>query len=113
MTLPVAYAVLFVAICAEVIATSTLNASAGLTRPLPTVITVAGYAIAFVCLAQTVRVIPVGIAYAIWSGIGMVLIAAIGWIWFRQALDLAAMFGIGLIIAGVLVINLLSGSVAR
>jgi small multidrug resistance pump len=74
---------------------------------------VIGYAVAFICLAQTVRVIPVGIAYAIWSGIGIVLIAAIGWIWFRQTLDLAAMAGIALILAGVMVINLMSRSVGH
>jgi small multidrug resistance pump len=113
MSLPAAYAILLVAICAEVVATSTLNASNGFTRPLPTIVTVIGYVIAFVCLAQTVRVIPVGIAYAIWSGIGMVLIAAIGWIWFRQTLDAAAIVGIALILAGVMVINLMSTSVGR
>lgn len=111
MTLPLAYAILLVAIVAEVFATSMLNASQGFARLAPTLASVAGYAVAFFCLAQTTRVIPVGIAYAIWSGVGMILIAAIGWIWFRQALDAAAMIGIALILAGVLVINLLSKSV--
>ena len=111
MTLPAAYAVLFVAIFAEVIATSMLAASDGFTRLWPSVATALGYAVAFYCLAQTTRVIPVGIAYAIWSGVGIVLIAAIGWIWLRQTLDAAAMIGMALIIAGVLVINLVSKSV--
>ena len=113
MSLPVAYAVLLLAIVAEVIATSALNASDGFTRLGPSLVTVAGYGLAFFCLAHTVRYIPVGIAYAIWSGIGMVLIAAIGWFWFRQALDAAAIAGIGLILAGVLVINLMSRSVGH
>jgi small multidrug resistance pump len=113
MTLPIAYAVLLVAIVAEVIATSALNASEGFTRLTPSIITFVGYAVAFFCLAQTVRIIPVGVAYAIWSGIGIVLIAAIGWLWFRQTLDLAAMLGIALILAGVLVINLVSTSVGH
>jgi small multidrug resistance pump len=113
MTLPVAYAILFVAIVAEVIATSALNASDGFTRLTPSLITLAGYGLAFFCLSQTLRTIPVGIAYAIWSGVGIVLIAAVGWIWFRQALDVAAMVGIGMILAGVLVINLMSGSVSH
>jgi small multidrug resistance pump len=113
MSLPAAYAVLLVAIVAEVIATSALNASDGFTRLVPSLITATGYALAFFCLAHTVRYIPVGIAYAIWSGIGMVLIAAIGWFWFRQTLDAAALAGIGLILAGVLVINLFSTSVGR
>jgi small multidrug resistance pump len=113
MTLPVAYAVLLVAIVAEVIATSALNASDGFTRLGPSLITVTGYVVAFLCLAQTVRLIPVGIAYAIWSGVGIVLIAAVGWIWFRQTLDTAAIVGIAMILAGVLVINLMSGSVGH
>jgi small multidrug resistance pump len=113
MTLPAAYALLFVAIFAEVIATTMLNVSEGFTRLWPSVATALGYGIAFYCLAQTTRVIPVGIAYAIWSGVGMVLIAAIGWIWFRQALDAAAMIGIGLILVGVMVINLVSKSVGH
>ena len=107
------YAYLAVAIVAEVIATSALKASEAFTRPLPAAITVAGYAVAFYCLAMTLRTVPVGIAYAIWSGLGIVLISLIGWFWFRQSLDGPALFGLGLIIAGVVVINLFSQSVAR
>jgi small multidrug resistance pump len=113
MTLPVAYAILLAAIVAEVIATSALNASDGFTRLGPSLITVIGYVVAFICLSQTLRAIPVGIAYAIWSGVGIVLIAAVGWIWFRQTLDTAAIVGIAMILAGVLVINLMSGSVGH
>lgn len=102
---------LAVAIVAEVIATSALKASETFTRPLPAAITVAGYAVAFYCLAMTLRTIPVGIAYAIWSGLGIVLISLIGLVWFRQSLDLPALLGLGLIVAGVVVINLFSQSV--
>ena len=75
--------------------------------------TVLGYGVAFYFLALTLRVIPTGIAYAVWSGVGIVLISAIGWVWFRQALDPPAMIGMGLIVAGVLVINLFSKSVGH
>ena len=102
---------LSLAIVFEVIATSTLQASHGFTKPLPSLITIAGYAVAFYCLSLTLRTIPVGIAYAIWSGVGIVLIAAIGWVLYRQQLDMPALAGIALIIAGVLVINLFSGSI--
>lgn len=113
MSLALAYAYLGVAIVAEVIATSALKASDGFTRPWPGVVTVAGYAIAFYCLALTLRVIPTGIAYAIWSGIGIVLISAIGWVWFRQVLDLPALIGLGLIVAGVVVVNLFSKTIGH
>ncbi len=113
MTLTVAYAYLGVAIVAEVIATSALKASDGFTRAGPSVVTVVGYAIAFYCLALTLRVIPTGIDYAIWSGIGIVLISAVGWVWFRQALDLPALIGLGLIVAGVMVVNLFSKTVGH
>ncbi len=108
MTLGAAYGLLGIAIVAEVIATSSLKASDGFTRFWPSLITLIGYGIAFYCLALTLRVIPTGVAYAIWSGVGIVLISAVGWVWFRQALDLPAMIGMGLIIAGVAVVNLFS-----
>jgi len=107
------YLYLFIAIVSEVVATSALKASEGFTRLWPSVIVVAGYGLAFFCLSLTLRAMPVGIAYALWSGIGIVLIAAVGWIAFRQALDLPALFGIGLILAGVLVINLFSRTVGH
>ena len=107
------YLYLVAAILAEVIGTSALKASNSFSRPWPSLIVVAGYGIAFYCLSLTLRTIPVGIAYAIWSGVGMVLIAVIGWIFYRQALDPPAVGGVALIIAGVLVINLLSKTVHR
>ena len=113
MSLSLAYVHLGVAIVAEVIATSALKASDGFTRLWPSLVTVLGYGVAFYFLALTLRVIPTGIAYAVWSGVGIVLISAIGWVWFRQALDLPAMIGMGLIIAGVLVVNLFSKSVGH
>jgi small multidrug resistance pump len=102
------YLSLAVAIVAEVIATSALNASAGFTRLVPSILVVAGYGVAFYCLSLTLRTMPMGIVYAIWSGVGIVLISIVGWALFRQALDLPAVIGIALIMAGVLVINLFS-----
>ncbi|MBR0671949.1 SMR family transporter [Neoroseomonas soli] len=107
------YLYLTIAIVAEVIATSALKASDGFVRLWPSVVTVIGYGIAFYFLALTLRTIPTGIAYAIWSGVGIVLISAVGWIWFRQSLDLPAIIGMVLIIAGVLVVNLFSRSAAH
>ena len=101
---------LAVAIVAEVIATSALKASDGFSRLAPSLVVVAGYGIAFACLSLTLRTIPVGIAYAIWSGVGIVLIALVGYFAFNQALDAPALIGMALILAGVLVINLFSRS---
>jgi small multidrug resistance pump len=102
-----------VAIVAEVIGTAALQASNAFTRPLPAAITLLGYGIAFYCLALALKTFPVGIAYAIWSGLGIVLISIIGALWFRQTLDLAAILGLALIIAGVIVINGFSKSVVH
>lgn len=99
---------LSMAIVAEVIATSSLKASAEFTKFWPSVIVVVGYAIAFYFLSLTLRSIPVGIAYAVWSGLGIVLVSLVGWWLYNQTLDLASIIGMGLIIAGVLVINLFS-----
>jgi len=106
------YLYLAIAIAAEVVGTSALKASHGFTRLLPSLIVVAGYGVAFYCLSLALRTIPVGIAYAIWSGAGVVLITLIGWLVYRQPLDLPAMLGIALILAGVLVIQLFSTSVS-
>jgi small multidrug resistance pump len=106
-----AYATLAIAILSEVIATSALKASDGFSRPIATAIVVVGYGISFYCLSLTLRTIPVGVTYAIWSGVGIVLITAIGWVLYRQMLDAPALAGMGLIVAGVLVINLFSKSV--
>lgn len=111
MTLIQAYMYLAVAIVCEVIATTALKASDGFTQLWPSVVTVIGYAVAFYCLAMTLKVIPTGVAYALWSGIGIVLISVAGWVVFRQVLDTPAMIGMGLIIAGVVVINAFSNTV--
>lgn len=104
---------LLAAIFFEVIATSLLTASQQFTRLWPSLGTVAFYATAFYFLSIALRVMPVGIAYAIWSGLGIVLISVIGLVLFRQALDGPALLGIGLIVAGVAVINVFSQSVAH
>lgn len=104
---------LAIAIAAEVLGTSFLRAAAGFTKPLPTLVVVAGYGIAFYFLSLTLDRIPTGIAYAVWSGVGVTLVAAIGWAFHGQKLDAAALVGIGLIVAGVLVLNLFSKSAAH
>ncbi len=100
-----------VAILFETIGTTALKASDGMTRALPSLVVVLAYALSFWLLALVLRVIPVGVAYAIWSGLGICLIAGIGWLVFGQRLDGPALLGIGLIIAGILVINLFSAKV--
>lgn len=101
------------AIVAEVIATSALKLSDGFTRPVPTVVVLIGYGVAFWCLSIAMRTLPTGIIYAVWSGVGIVLIGAVGWIFMGQKLDWPAIFGMGMIIGGVLVINLFSRSVGH
>lgn len=109
MPLP-AYALLGAAILAEVIGTSALKASEGFTRPLPSVLTAVAYVAAFYALSLTLKTVPLGIAYGVWSGVGIVLVSAVGWVVYDQRLDAAALLGIGLILAGVLVIHLFSRS---
>ncbi|MBU3736967.1 MAG: QacE family quaternary ammonium compound efflux SMR transporter [Methylobacterium sp.] len=99
---------LSVAIVSEVIATSALKASAGFSRLVPSVVVVAGYAAAFYFLSLTLRTMPIGVAYAIWSGAGVALITLIAWIGFGQRIDLPGILGISLIMAGVIVLNLFS-----
>lgn len=108
-----AYLTLAIAIGAEVIATSALKTTENFTRIVPSIVVVVGYAVAFYFLSQTLKTMPVGIAYAIWSGLGIVLISVVGWFAFNQKLDLPALLGMALILAGVLVINLLSKSAAH
>lgn len=108
-----AWVFLVLAIVAEVIGTSFLKASAGFTKPLPSVMVVLGYGAAFYFLSLTLTAIPVGIAYAVWSGVGVTLIAAIGWLFLGQKLDAAAIAGMGLIVAGVVVLNLFSKAAAH
>lgn len=104
---------LFLAILLEVVGTSGLKASEQFTKLWPSVITVAAYICAFYFLALTLRTLPVGIAYAIWSGVGIVLVSIIGLVFYKQSLDLPAITGVGLIIAGVIIINLFSKSVSH
>lgn len=104
------YAWLAIAIAAEIVATSMLKASDGFSRLAPSLVTVAGYVLSFWSLSHALRTVPVGIGYAIWSGIGIVAITAIAWVWFKQRLDAPALMGMGLILAGVAVINLFSKS---
>ncbi|WP_343621728.1 multidrug efflux SMR transporter [Acinetobacter proteolyticus] len=100
--------ILFIAIAAEVIATSALKSSEGFTKPLASIVVVVGYVIAFYCLSLTLKTIPVGVAYAIWSGVGIVLITTVAWFVFDQKLDIWGIVGIILIMSGVLILNLLS-----
>ncbi len=103
---------LLVAIVAEVIGTSALKASEGFTRLGPAAVVVVGYGAAFWCLSHALRTIPMGIAYGIWSGVGIVLISLVGFVMFRQRLDAPALAGLALIIAGVAVIHFFSKSAA-
>jgi small multidrug resistance pump len=107
------YIYLFAAIILEVIATSALAKSDGYTRLWPSVISLIGYGLAFFLLSLVTRTVPVGIVYAVWSGAGIVLVAAAGWLLFGQKLDLPAIIGLVMIVAGVLIINLLSKSVSH
>jgi multidrug transporter EmrE-like cation transporter len=103
---------LVLAIVAEVIGTTALKASAGFTRPGAVAVVVLGYGAAFYLLARVLLVLPLGVTYAIWSGLGVAAVTVIGLVVYGQKLDLAAWIGIGLIVAGVMVLNLLSDSTA-
>ena len=107
------YIYLTIAILAEVIATSFMKQSEGFTKLVPSLVTAGGYIVAFYFLSLTLRTLPTGIAYAIWSGVGIVLITIIAWVLFKQRLDPPALVGMGLILAGVLVINVFSKSSAH
>lgn len=107
------YLFLMIAIVAEVIGTVALKASDGFTRLGPSMVTIIGYAIAFYCLSLTLRSVPTGIAYAIWSGVGIVLISVVSWLYHGQRLDFGAIAGMGLIVAGVAVINIFSNASAH
>ena len=96
---------LAIAIVSEVLGTSALKASEGFTRPIPSIIVGVGYATAFYFLSLTLKSIPVGVTYAIWSGIGVVLTTVIAWFLYGQKLDLPAFIGIGLVICGTVVLN--------
>ena len=107
------YLFLVVAIIAEVVGTTAMARSDGFIRLWPSLIALLSYGLAFYLLSQVMRTVPVGIVYAIWSGAGIVLVAAVSWLAFGQKLDLPATIGIAMIVAGVLIINLLSSSVSH
>ena len=102
------YIYLATAIVAEVVATSALKSSAGFSKLLPSIVVVAGYGTAFYFLSLTLRTMPIGIVYAVWSGVGGALISVIGWLVFKQSMDLAAIIGITLIVLGVVILNVFS-----
>ena len=105
-----AYLYLLIAIIAEVIATSALNASKGFSLWQPTIVTCVGYLIAIYFLSLTMKSIPMGMTYAMWSGAGIVFISMVGWIFFKQHLDVAAMIGLIFIIIGIAIIQVFSQS---
>ena len=108
-----AYKYLAIAIVMEATATSELKASQGFTKLIPSLIVVVGYGVAFYLLTLVLRTIPVGITYAVWSGLGIVLVAFMGGILYKQIPDIAAVIGMGLIVAGVVIINLFSKTIVH
>lgn len=108
--MPLHYIYLVIAVAAETIGTTALQASSQFTKLWPSVLVVVAYAVAFYFLGVVLKYIPVGIAYAIWSGVGIVLISLIGLVVFGQTLDLAAVLGLGMIIGGIVIIHVFSGS---
>lgn len=105
-----AWLTLAIAIVAEVVGTSALKASDGFSRLWPSVVVVVGYGISFYCLSLVLRSIPVGITYAVWSGLGIVLITLVAWWLYGQTIDAMGFVGMGLILAGVVVLNVFSKS---
>jgi small multidrug resistance pump len=111
MSLVTIYLCLAAAILAEVIGTTALAASESFSKPLPSIISVVCFVAAFWLLSFPLRTMPTGIVYAVWSGLGIVLITAVAWVWAQQALDVPALIGMALITAGVIVMNVFSKSV--
>ncbi|EDM26878.1 transporter, small multidrug resistance (SMR) family protein [Lentisphaera araneosa HTCC2155] len=107
------YLYLAIAILAEVIATSALKSAEGFSKIGPSLLVILGYGVAFYCLSLVLRTIPVGVAYAIWSGVGIVLVSIVAYFLHNQKLDLPAVIGITLIITGVIIINVFSNSSAH
>ncbi len=107
------YLYLFIAIIAEVTATSALKASEEFTKLYPSLIVVVGYGVAFYFMTLVLRVIPIGITYAVWSGLGIVLVTIVGIFLYKQIPDIPAIIGMGLIVSGVVVINVFSKSISR
>jgi len=108
-----AYIYLAIAIIAEVVATSALKASAEFTKLYPSLLVVAGYCIAFYFMTLVLRTIPIGITYAVWSGVGIVLVAIVGALLYKQTPDIPAIIGMGLIISGVVIIHIFSKTVSH
>lgn len=108
-----AYIYLTIAIIAEVIATSSMKALAGFSKPVPLILVVFGYSISLYLLSLVVKTIPVGVAYAIWSGMGVVLVSIVALYIYQQKLDIPAIVGMSMIVAGVVVIQIFSSSVAH
>lgn len=108
-----AYLYLALAILAEMVATSALKASEEFTKLVPSIIVIIGYGAAFYFMTLVLRTIPIGVTYAIWSGVGIVLIAIVGAIFYKEIPDLPAVIGMGLIISGVIVIHLFSNTVTH
>ncbi|AXI46611.1 QacE family quaternary ammonium compound efflux SMR transporter [Sulfitobacter sp. SK012] len=104
------YLILALAVLAETIGTTALQASQQFTKPWPSVLVVVAYAVSFYLLSITLKAMPVGVVYALWSGLGIILIAGIGFVVFNQKLDLPAVLGLGLIISGIAVIHLFSSA---
>lgn len=104
------YAYLLIAIVAEVIATSALKASEGFTKTFPSIVVTVGYGVAFYCFSVTLKTVPIGIAYAIWAGLGIALITVVGWVVYQQALDFPAIVGILFIVVGVGILTTMSKS---
>ena len=108
-----AYLYLALAIFAEMVATSALKASEEFTKLIPSIVVLVGYGVAFYFMTLVLRTIPIGITYAVWSGVGIILIAVIGAIFYKEVPDLPAIIGMGLIIAGVAMIHLFSNTVSH
>lgn len=106
----IAFAYLSIAIIAEVIATSALKASEGFSQLYPSLITILGYSVALYFLSLTMKTIPMGISYAIWSGAGIILISTVGWVFYKQQLDMPALIGLTFMIIGIVIINVFSNS---
>lgn len=102
-----------IAIVCEVIATSALRAAEGFTRLLPSAISVIGYGISFYCLSMTLKFLPIGVVYAIWSGLGIVLVSVVAYFLYKQVLDWPAIIGMAFIITGVVIMNLFSKATAH
>ncbi len=107
------YLYLSIAIIAEVVATSARKASEEFTQLIPSIVVIVGYSVAFYFLTLVLRVIPIGITYAIWSGLGIVLVAVVGFFLYKQTPDIPAIIGMGLIVSGVVIINVFSKTIGH